>query len=328
MRRHSDYQGLAPEDRGAAAAIGNFDGLHLGHQSVLALARAAAARLGAPFGVITFEPHPRAFFAPEAPPFRIMSAEARAHRMAKLGVEQLYELRFDAALAALEAEEFVAKVLRDGLGLSHLVAGADFRFGRGRRGDVEMLRALGPSHGFGVTVAPLVCDDQGDFSSTAIRAALAEGRPRDAARMLGHWHRIEGEVVHGDKRGRDFGYPTANIWLDPLNLPKFGVYAATVDVLTGPHRGRYPAAVSLGIRPMFDGKRPNLEAFLIGFTGDLYGAELSVALISYLRPELKFDGLDGLVAQMGADVEEALRRLAEADQPTAPAPLPPAAASR
>lgn len=323
MRRHSDYRGLVPTDRGAAAAIGNFDGLHLGHQSVLALARASAARIGAPFGVITFEPHPRAFFAPSAPPFRIMGAEARAHRMAKLGVEQLYELTFDADLAALSAEEFIARVLRDGLGIRHLVAGADFRFGHGRLGDVEMLRALGPSHGFGVTVAPLVCDEVGDYSSTAIRSALAEGRPEDAARILGHWHRIEGQVVHGDKRGREFGFPTANIWLDPVCLPKFGVYAATVDVLDGPHRGRYPAAISLGVRPMFDGKRPNLEAFLMDFSGDLYGAELSVALVSYLRPELKFDGLDGLIAQMGADVDESRARLAALGQATYPTPLPP-----
>ncbi|TPE47371.1 bifunctional riboflavin kinase/FAD synthetase [Amaricoccus solimangrovi] len=322
MRRHCDYRGLAAGDRGAAAAIGNFDGLHLGHQSVLALARAAAAEIGAPFGVITFEPHPRAFFDPDAPPFRIMSAEARAHRLEKLGVEQLYELPFDAALAGLEAEEFISRVLGAALGLRHLVAGADFRFGRGRRGDVAMLRALGPSAGFGVTVAPLVRDAEGDFSSSAIRAALAEGRPEDAARMLGHWHRIEGAVVHGDKRGRDFGFPTANIWLEPLNLPKFGVYAATVDVLTGPHRGRYPAAASLGVRPMFDGKRPNLEAYLLDFSGDLYGAELSVALVSYLRPELRFDGIEGLVAQMWEDVAETRRRLAEAGQPLAAAPLP------
>jgi riboflavin kinase/FMN adenylyltransferase len=322
MRRHTAYTGLPPADRGAAAAIGNFDGLHLGHQSVLALAHAAAAQIGAPFGVITFEPHPRAFFAPGATPFRIMSAEARARRFEKLGVEQLYELRFDEALAALEAEEFITEVLRDGLGLRHLVAGADFRFGRGRLGDVEMLRALGPAAGFGVTVAPLVCDDQGDYSSTAIRTALAEGRPEDAARILGHWHRIEGEVVHGDKRGRVLGYPTANIWLDALNLPKFGVYAATVDVLTGPSRGRYPAAVSLGVRPMFDGDRPNLEAYLLDFSADLYGAEVSVALVSYLRPELRFGGLDALVAQMGRDVEEVRTRLAAAGQPLRASALP------
>lgn len=315
MRRHTDFRGLAAQDRGAAAAIGNFDGLHLGHQSVLALARATAARLDAPFGVITFEPHPREFFAPEAPPFRLMNTEARAHRLEKLGVEQLYELRFDAGLAGLEAEAFVREVLGEGLGLHHLVAGADFRFGRGRRGDIGLLRALGPEAGFGVTEVPLVAGEGDDMSSTAIRAALRDGRPENAARSLGHWHRIEGRVAHGDKRGRELGFPTANIWLDGLMLPRFGVYAVTVDVLTGPFVGRYAGAASLGVRPMFGGTRPNLEVFLLDFSGDLYDAEISVALVAWLRPELSFDGLDALIAQMHRDVAETRARLAAAGQP-------------
>lgn len=312
MRRHTDYQGLAPEDRGAAVAIGNFDGVHLGHQSVLALARAAAAERGAPFGVVTFEPHPRAFFAPDAPPFRLMNAEARARRLEKLGVAQLYELRFDTPLAGLDAESFLRDVLAGGLGIRHIVAGADFRFGTRRGGDAEMLRRLGPGLGFGVTIAPLVSDAQGDFSSTAIRQALTEGRPADAARMLGHWHRIEGEVRHGDKRGRDLGFPTANLWLDGLHLPRFGVYAVRVDVLTGPHAGRYGGAASLGVRPTFGTNRPNLEVHLLDFTGDLYGAEISVALVAYQRPELKFDGIETLIVQMRADVIETRHLLAEA----------------
>lgn len=315
MKRHLDYRDLDAADRGAAVAIGNFDGLHLGHQSVLALARAAAAQLGASFGVVTFEPHPRAFFNPDAPPFRLMNAEARAHRLAKLGVEQLYELRFDAALAGLAAERFVTEVLVAGLGIRHLVAGADFRFGKGRAGDIELLRCLGPIQGFGVTAAPLVADAQGDYSSTAIRAALACGRPEDAARMLGHWHRIEGRVAHGDKRGRDLGFPTANLWLDGLHLPRFGVYAVLVDVLDGPHKGRYGGAASLGIRPTFGGDQPNLETYLLDFAGDLYDAEISVALLAFQRPELKFDNLDALVARMQADVAETRARLAAAGVP-------------
>lgn len=312
MKRHFDYHDLSAADRGAAVAIGNFDGLHLGHQSVLALARAAAAERGTPFGLVTFEPHPRAFFDPDAPPFRLMNAEARAHRLRKLGVEQLYELRFDAALAGLPAERFISEVLNAGLGIRHLVAGADFRFGKGRGGDVDLLRAYGPSNGFGVTVAPLVSDAQGDYSSTAIRRALSEGRPEDAARMLGHWHRIEGRVAHGDKRGRELGFPTANLWLDGLHLPRFGVYAVSVDVLDGPHTGRYGGSASLGIRPTFGGTRPNLETYLLDFAGDLYDAEISVALIAFQRPELKFDSLDALIAQMHADVVESRARLAAA----------------
>ncbi len=310
MKRYQDYRGLGPGDRGAAVALGNFDGVHLGHQSVLALAHAAAARLGAPFGVVTFEPHPRAFFAPGQPAFRLMTAEARAHRLEKLGIERLYEVPFDGGLAGLAPEAFAGEVLAAGLGVRHVVVGADFRFGKGRAGDSATLATLGRGLGFGVTVAPLVCDEQGDFSSSAIRAALTEGRPDEAARILGHWHRIEGPVLHGDKRGRELGFPTANLALDGLHLPRFGVYAVIVDVLDGPNRGRYRGVASIGVRPTFGESRPNLEVFLFDFAGDLYGAELSVALVAFQRPELRFDDVGALVAQMEADAQEARGRLA------------------
>ncbi len=315
MRRHTGYIGLRPEDRGAAAAIGNFDGVHLGHQSVLALARAVAAETGRAFGVITFEPHPRAFFVPDGTGFRLMTAETRARRLEKLGVEQLYELPFDAALSGLSANDFVDRVLAEGLGIAHLVAGADFRFGRGRTGDVDLLRARGAELGFGVTVAPLVSDGEGDYSSTAIRAALSEGRPEAAARVLGHWHRIEGEVEHGDKRGRDLGFPTINLSLTGLHPPRFGVYAALVDVLDGPHRGRYGGAASIGERPTFGRNVANLEVHLLDFDGDLYGARVSVALAAFLRPELKFGDVGALIDQMQVDVVEARVRLAALDGP-------------
>ena len=315
MRRHHGYLGLSEDDRGAAVAIGNFDGVHLGHQSVIALARAAAAEIGAPLGIVTFEPHPRAFFAPDGPAFRLMNAEARAHRLEKLGVEQLYELPFDAALAALDAEAFVRDVIAGGLGVRHLVAGADFRFGKGRGGDVDLLRRLGPELGFGVTVAPLVTDAAGDYSSTAIRQALTDGRPEDAARMLGHWHRVEGEVLHGDKRGRDLGFPTANLSLEGLHPPRFGVYAVLVDVQDGPHRGGHLGAASVGARPPFGLNVPNLEVHLLDFDGDLYGADISVALVGFQRPELKFDDVDALVARMAEDVVETRARLASLPRP-------------
>lgn len=311
MKRHRGHEGLTAGDRGAAIAIGNFDGVHLGHQSVLALARAAAAEHAAPFGVVTFEPHPRRFFDPDAPGFRLMTAETRARRLEKLGVEELYELTFDAALAALPAERFAEEVLSGGLGIRHLVAGADFRFGKGRGGDTGLLQRLGPGCGFDVTVAPLVSDDQGEHSSTAIRAALTAGRPEEAARMLGHWHRIEGVVGHGDKRGRDLGFPTVNLDLEGLHLPRYGVYAVLVDVLDGPHAGRYPGAASIGERPTFGENRPNLEVHLLDFAGDLYGARISVALVAFQRPEVRFDGAEALVAQMRTDVAEARTRLAE-----------------
>jgi riboflavin kinase/FMN adenylyltransferase len=239
-----------------------------------------------------------------------MTAEARAHRLEKLGVERLYELPFDAALAGLDPEAFAADVLAGGLGVTHAVVGADFRFGKGRAGDTGTLSALGRELGFGVTVAPLVCDEQGDFSSSAIREALAEGRPEEAARILGHWHRIDGPVLHGDKRGRKLGFPTANLALDGLHPPRFGVYAVIVDVLTGPMRGRYRGVASIGVRPTFGDNRPNLEVHLIDFEGDLYGAELSVALVAFQRPELRFDDVGALVGQMEADTVEARDRLA------------------
>lgn len=308
MRTHSHWTGLEPRDRGASVAMGNFDGIHLGHQAVIGMAR----RPGAPLGIVTFEPHPRQFFAPSAPAFRLMNAEARAHRLEKLGVEELYELPFDGRLAGMAAEEFVADVLVAGLGVTHVTVGADFCFGKGRMGTVETLKSLGARHGFGVTIADLVRFQGLEVSSTNIRTALVEGRPRDAQAMLGHWHRIEGEVVHGEKRGRELGYPTANMGVEGLHLPRLGVYAVKVDVLTGPQAGSYGGAASLGVRPMFGENQPNLESFIFDFKGDLYGQHLSVAFVDYLRPEMKFDGLPALMAQMAADCDRARAILARA----------------
>ncbi len=278
--------------------MGNFEGVHLGHRSVIDTARAAC---DAPLGVITFEPHPREFLFPDTPPFRLMNAESRANRLARLGVEQLYELPFNAVMADFAPEDFVREVLVQGLGIRHVTVGADFCFGRKRAGNAATLTDLGREMGFGVTIAPLIGDGQVEYSSTAIREALSQGRTRDAERMLGHWHRIDGEVLHGDKRGRDFGYPTANMAVDGLHLPAFGIYAVLAEVLTGPERGSYRGVASLGVRPMFDGKRPNLEVHIFDFSGDLYGQHLSVALIEYLRPEAKFDSPQALIAQMDRD---------------------------
>jgi riboflavin kinase/FMN adenylyltransferase len=300
-----DYDYVDQADRGASVAIGNFDGVHLGHQSVIDIAREHAAALGAPLGVLTFEPHPREYFAPDSPPFRLMSREARAHRLQKLGIEKLYELNFNAAMAALSPYEFARNVIARGLGLRHVVVGADFCFGKGRAGDARDLERFGREMGFGVTIAELLEGRTGQVSSTAIRAALSEGRPRDAAAMLGHWHRIDGPVVGGEQRGRELGYPTANMSIEGLHPPRFGVYAVLVEVRDGPHAGQYHGAASLGVRPMFHGEVPNLETFIFDFSGDLYGAELSVALVEYLRPEATFDSLEAFIAQMDADCARA-----------------------
>ncbi len=305
MRKLTFWDGLKKEDRGASAAIGNFDGVHLGHRAVIDMAATEARRLDVPLGILTFEPHPREFFAPDAPPFRLMNAETRANRLEKLGIERLYELPFNAVLAGLTPERFVREVIVDGLGLNHVVVGRDFHFGKSRAGSAEDLRRFGNSLGFGVTVSNLVAVSNGEVSSTNIRNALTAGRPADAARMLGHWHRIDGEVFGGDQRGRDLGYPTANMSINRLHPPKFGIYAVKVDVLTGPHRGSYDGAASVGVRPMFGDNKPNLETFIFDLHGDLYGEHLSVAFVEYLRPEARFESLDALVAQMDADCARA-----------------------
>lgn len=306
MRIIRDHTFVLPADRGASAAIGNFDGVHRGHQSVIDLARTP----GVPTAVVTFEPHPRQIFRPEDPPFRLMNAEARASRLRRIGVDLLFELPFDRALAALSARDFAEQVLARGLGLSHAVIGPDFHFGHGRDGDAGTLVALGREMGFAVTVAPLVQDAGEQISSTAIRRALSDGRPRDAARMLGHWHRIEGEVIRGDRRGRELGYPTANMSIAGLHPPRFGVYAVLVRVMTGPLAGDHLGVASLGVRPMFGENRPNLETHVFDFAGSLYGEHVSVALVDWLRPEMTFDGLPALIAQMDADSERARAILA------------------
>lgn len=304
---------MTPQDRGAAAAIGNFDGVHLGHRAVIELTRETAGQ--APLGIVTFEPHPRAFFNPDAAPFRLMNATAKAHRLEKLGVQRLFELPFDAALSSLSARAFAQEIIVDALGLSHVVVGADFCFGKGRKGTAADLQAFGLEMGFGVTIAPLLTASAGEntsaVSSTAIRAALTEGAPRRAAHMLGHWHRIEGPVLHGHKRGRELGYPTANMSIAGLHPPKFGVYAVKVDVLEGPHKGAYHGAASIGVRPMFGQNLPNCETYIFDFAGDIYDTALSVALVDYLRGEEKFDTLEALITQMDADCARARTVLAD-----------------
>jgi riboflavin kinase/FMN adenylyltransferase len=221
----------------------------------------------------------------------------------------LYELPFDARIANLSPEAFAREVLAEGLGISHIVVGTDFCFGAQRAGTADSLRELGRRFGFGVTIAELLRIDARETSSTAIRRALSEGQPRVAAQMLGHWHRIEGPVLHGEKRGRELGFPTANMSVNGLHLPRQGVYAVKADVLTGPQAGSYLGAASLGVRPMFGENMPNLETYLLDFKGDLYGQHLSVAFVEYLRPELKFDGLQALIDQMNTDCARARKIL-------------------
>lgn len=319
MRRIDGYRDLGPDDRGASAAIGNFDGVHRGHQILIGdadKARAAPGSApGAPLAVITFEPHPRRHFQPDAPPFRLTTADEKARVLESLGVERLYQLRFDAALAGMQAEDFVRDVLVGGLGIRHIVVGADFRFGKARRGDAVLLRAMSGELGFGVTIHEMIGDETGEFASTGVRVLLEEGRCREAARQLGRWHAVSGRVVEGDRRGRTLGYPTANLDFGEQLVPRFGIYAARVAVHDGPHRGTHDGVASIGERPTFGVNRANFEVHLFDFDGDLYGAAISAGLVQRLRDEVRFDSVEELIARMDRDSAEARAVLTDAAVP-------------
>lgn len=312
------YEGLSPEQRGAAAALGNFDGVHKGHQVLIAeAARVAGAMAGAkaPVGVITFEPHPRRYFQPEAPGFRLTTSAERARVLAGHGVVRVHELEFDGELASMSAEAFAETVLARGLGLSHVVVGEDFRFGKGRQGTAALLREFGRRFGFGVSIQHMLRGAGGEFSSTGLRVLIEQGLCAEAAAQLGRWHTVSGRVAEGDKRGRELGFPTANLAFEEQLVPRYGIYAVEVTVHDGAHAGRYRGVASVGERPTFGDNAPNFEAYLFDFSGDLYGAEISAGLVAYLRPEVKFEGVDALVAQMTQDCADARAALAGAAVP-------------
>ncbi len=285
-------------------ALGNFDGVHLGHQAVIAAAREALP--DAPLAVATFDPHPRAFFSPNAPAFLLTTLPEKLRKLTALGVETCYILPFDAALSQMSPDDFVRKVLVEGLGVGAVTVGGDFRFGAKRVGDTATLEKLGAASGFGVTALDTVADEEGAlYSSSSARAALRDGKPQDAAAILGEPHRIRGIVEQGDQRGRTLSFPTANLALSGILAPKFGVYAVEAEILDGPHKGRVAGVANLGMRPTFEKTVPILEAHLFDFAGDLYGAEIAVSLVDYIREERKFDGLDALKAQITADSDRA-----------------------
>ncbi|HUF88056.1 MAG TPA: bifunctional riboflavin kinase/FAD synthetase [Thermohalobaculum sp.] len=309
------YEGLSEDQRGASAALGNFDGVHRGHQALIAEAARAGAPLSAPVGVITFEPHPRRFFQPDAPPFRLTPAPEKARILAALGVERVHELTFDAALAGTEPEDFAGRILAAGLGIRHLVVGENFRFGRARRGDAAMLRAMGERLGFTVSIVHLLEGATGRYSSTAVRVHIEQGNCEEAARHLGRWHAVRGPVIEGDRRGRSLGFPTANLALGEQIVPRHGIYAARTELLTGPHAGVHDGVASIGVRPTFGDNAANFEVHLFDFEGDLYGAEIAAGLVSFLRPEARFETPEALTAQMRADAALARHRLAHARIP-------------
>lgn len=317
MRIFRHYRTIPDAQRGAVVALGNFDGVHRGHQALIAEARCHADALGVPLGVIAFEPHPQEFFHPDQAAFRLTPFRIKARLLAEQGVDILYALSFDAALAAMRAQDFVTTVLVEGLGVCCVVVGADFCFGKGRSGDATLLAYMGEMEGFAVRAfTPLAIGRDGmagKISSTRIRELLKAGEPGEAARLLGHWFSIESHVEHGDKRGRVIGFPTINMRWEGSLAPRFGVYAVRARTLDGEGAGTvYDGVANFGIRPMFEIPEPLLETYLFDFSGDLYGRHMAVELVEFLRAEGKYDSLDTLKAQIASDIAAARAALARA----------------
>jgi riboflavin kinase/FMN adenylyltransferase len=306
----------APADalRGAVVAIGNFDGVHRGHRAVIGVAEGRARSLGRPAAVLTFEPHPRAFFNPAEPLFRLTNEATKLRLLAGTGLDGAIVLTFGAALASLTAEDFVERILVERFAVSGAVIGFNFHFGMKRAGSPEFLKAEGEKRGFAVDVVPVFEDRGRPVSSGPIRDALTVGRIDEANEYLGYPWFISGTVVHGDKRGRELGFPTANLRLDPACGLRHGIYAVRV----GLGGRRYDAVANFGRRPMYDTGAVLLEVFVFDFAGDLYGQQIDVAFIAWIREEQMFDSAKALVAQMQDDsrrARDALKRAADAFPP-------------
>jgi riboflavin kinase/FMN adenylyltransferase len=304
MRILRHYRDVPADGRGTIAALGNFDGVHLGHRALLKEAANLAQNEGALFAVFIFEPYPREFFRAEDAPFRLTPFGAKARLLEEIGADILLVFPFNAALAGTSSEDFVLDILVKELDVKHIVVGEDFRYGKGRAGDTITLSYMGEMEGFGVTTIPHLTDGVGSkISSSRIREALLAGKLDEAAQLLGHWWSVEAHVLEGDKRGRTLGFPTANLKLEETLSPAFGVYAvrAYIRGLGQPYDG----VANYGLRPTFEAREPLLEVHLFDFVGDLYGQLLRIEFISYLRPEHKFDGLEALKEQLVIDREAA-----------------------
>ena len=332
MRIFRHYDEVPAEARGAVVAVGNFDGVHLGHQAVIAEAGRIARALGAPLALVTLEPHPRQVFRPDAPPFRLTPLRIKAHCIEALGVDFLFVLHFDRAFARISAQDFVRRVLIDGLGGRHVVVGYNFVFGHARRGNPDLLAAMAKEAGFGFTcVAPAGGAGGEVYSSTRIREHLIAGAPARAAELLGRSWEIEGRVVAGDARGQGLGFATANICIEEYLRPARGVYAVRAGIDMGRETGWHEGVANFGSRPTFSARAAAgaasqatgraaagapggdevFEVHLFDFSADLYGRHLRVALVEHLRPEKKFDGAAALQAQIADDCARARAILAE-----------------
>jgi riboflavin kinase/FMN adenylyltransferase len=307
-----DFTPDAAIPRGAVVAMGNFDGVHLGHRAVIDAALQMGRAHGKPAFAVTFEPHPRSFFSPNSPQFRLSDEASKLRLLAGTGLDGAVVMTFDKGRAGTSAQDFIHHDLIRRLGISGIAVGYDFHFGKGRVGSPSLLVSEAPRLGIEVDVQAHVDIAERPVSSSAIRMALAEGQIEDATEMLGGPWFVTGEVIHGEKRGRDLGYPTANIRLDKTCGLKHGIYAVRVGRGQGKDQQRFDAVASYGRRPTFDNGAPLLEVFLFDFKGDLYGSKLDVAFIGFIRDELKFDSIDALIRQMDDDSAKARATLAAA----------------
>lgn len=315
---------LTPDLRGCVVALGNFDGVHRGHQAVILTARRIAEQMGAPHGVMTFEPHPRAFFQPAQEPFRLTPFRVKARLIEALGIDLLFQQHFDAAFAGLTALDFVNDVLVQCLGARHVVVGYDYVFGKGRQGTGALLQKLSDEGAFGFTSVPPEVAPSGEvYSSTNVRTHLLAAKPAEAAKLLGHYWEIESRVEHGDGRGRTIGFPTANLHLGEYQRPATGVYAVRAGIDQGGATVWRDGVANFGKRPTFDKTDELLEVHLFDHAEDLYGKHLRVALVEFIRPERKFAGLDELKTQIAADSQAARTLLAARHFPESPGPMVP-----
>ncbi|WP_271439636.1 bifunctional riboflavin kinase/FAD synthetase [Pontixanthobacter luteolus] len=307
--RWLDHREPVPDSlRGAIVALGNFDGFHKGHQAVAGEAIRWAREEGRPSIVATFDPHPVRFFKPDVEPFRLTTLEQRQELYLAAGATAMLVFHFDAELAGTSAEDYIEDILADRMGAAGVVTGEDFTFGKARGGNVQVLADVGAAHGISARTVGPVGDNDEVISSSRIREALRRGDPQEAARLLTRPFAIRGIVEHGDKRGREIGYPTANLSIENYLRPKFGIYAVTGRILaTGEE---LKGAANIGIRPQFEPPKELLEPYFFDFSGDLYGQEIEVAFHHFLRPEAKFDSLDGLMEQMERDCDKARSLLA------------------
>ncbi|MEO9635319.1 MAG: bifunctional riboflavin kinase/FAD synthetase [Parasphingorhabdus sp.] len=302
MQRLNGKDRIEGDLRGAIIALGNFDGFHFGHQAVAGKALSLAREQGRPTIVATFDPHPVRFFKPDLPPFRLTSLDQRQQRFADAGASAMLVFAFDGGLAGTTAEDFITKLLVDRFGAAGVVTGADFTFGKGAAGNIDLLHEIGRAHGLTTEAVSPIGDSEDIISSSRIREALKQGHCEEANRLLTRPFAIQGDVIHGDKNGRILGYPTANIDIGQYLRPKYGIYAV---------KGRLPdgrvlnGAANIGIRPSFDPPKELLEPYFFDFSEDLYGQTIEVELHHFLRGEEKFDDLDALKDQMAKDCDKA-----------------------